>query len=92
MAVTDSTASSKIKKRLESDREVPIRYTPDEALALYIDGDLTKHSYKLLQASAKGRNCNIYPAYDVLLSAKENVIHKKSKSMNVVLKFVCKKC
>jgi len=33
MAVTDSTASSKIKKSLESDRQVPIKYTPDEALA-----------------------------------------------------------
>jgi len=57
VAITDSDTSTKMKKSLELDPQVPIKYTPDRALAPYVDGDLP--------------NCNIYPAYDVLLPAKK---------------------
>lgn len=55
---------------IESDIQLPIKYTAEEALALYMDGDYTKRSYKLMQAGAKARNANIYPSYDILQSAK----------------------
>lgn len=61
----DEGVVKKIKTCLESDAQPHIKYTPEEALALYIDGGYTKHSYKLMQAGAKVRHANIYPAYDV---------------------------
>ncbi|KAJ8868344.1 hypothetical protein PR048_029860 [Dryococelus australis] len=39
----------------------PTPYTNEEALALFIDAQLTTHQYKLMQSQAKERNCNIYP-------------------------------
>lgn len=63
--------AAKIKKCLESEVQIPTKYTPDEALALYIDGGYTKHSYKIMQTGAKARNANIYPSYADLLSAKK---------------------
>lgn len=48
-----------------------LSYTPDEALALYGDGDFTKSSYKLMLSGVKLRNAKIYPSYDLLLQAKK---------------------
>lgn len=68
---TDVELATKVKKIVDSGENLPVKYSPDEALALYVDGDYTKHSYKLMQAGAKLRNANIYPSYDVLVSAKK---------------------
>lgn len=69
--VTNEGAEKKIKSCIESLSLAIIPYSPEEALAFYLDGDLTKHTYKLMQAGAKSRNANIYPTYDALLSAKK---------------------
>lgn len=42
-------------------------YTPEEALTLFLDGDYTKNSYKLMQYGVKEGNCNSYLFYDVLV-------------------------
>lgn len=47
-----------------------ITYTEEEALALFIDGRFTRHSYILMQRSAKERNANIYPPYNNIIKAK----------------------
>lgn len=68
---SDAEVASKIKKTVVSGSKYFVAYTPEEALALYVDGGFTKHSYKLMQSGAKKkRNANIYPTYDALLSAK----------------------
>lgn len=69
--LTNEGAAKKIKSCIESPSLDMIPYTPEEALALYLDGDLTKHTYKLIQAGAKTRNANMYPTYDALLNAKK---------------------
>lgn len=50
--------------------KVPIPYTNEEALVLYIDGGYTRHTYSLLRAGAKNHNADIYPSYHKLLAAK----------------------
>lgn len=67
----DEGTAKKIKSFLGSNASLPIPYTPDDALALFLDGNYTKHSYKLMQAGAKSRNANIYPTYDTLCIAKK---------------------
>lgn len=71
--VTDHSPAraTKIKKTWKSPLKQPIKYTPEEALALYIDGKFSKHSYKLMQLGAKVRHANIYPSYDIILKAKK---------------------
>lgn len=49
----------------------PIPYTNEEALALYVDGGYTRHTYSLLRAGAKNHNADIYPSYHKVLAAKE---------------------
>lgn len=62
---------SKIKKAISTPTLGPIKYTPEEALGLFIDSRLTKKSYIIMQQGAKQRNANIYPNYNVLLEAKK---------------------
>lgn len=62
--------ATRIKKALSSPKSVATKYTPEEALALYVDGRLTKHSYNLIRAGAKAHNADIYPAYNVIKQAK----------------------
>lgn len=73
VSMMQSTAgiARKMKKCDSTDVLLPIQYTPDEALVLYIDGKFTKHSYKLMQAGAKVKNANIYPPYEAILAAKK---------------------
>lgn len=65
------TIASKMLKTVNAEPKAPIPYTPEEALALYIDGDYSKNAYKLMQYGVKERNCNIYPSYDVLAKTKK---------------------
>ena len=40
------------------------KYTLEEALSLFIDGDYTKETYNSMRTGAKKRNADIYPAYN----------------------------
>lgn len=51
--------------------QTPVSYTPEEALALYVDGRYTENSYMLMQSGAKKRHANIYPPYNILREAKK---------------------
>lgn len=78
--------ASKIKKALDSPPSKYIKYTPEEALSLFIDGRLSKKSYVLMQQGAKRRNANIYPNYNILLAAKKKCFpEKKFIKVNDVL-------
>lgn len=61
------TRASKLKKTLSCPQVTPTSYTPEEALALYVDGRYTKNSYIRMQSGAKSKDANIYPPYNVLL-------------------------
>ncbi|XP_047132799.1 uncharacterized protein LOC124811386 [Hydra vulgaris] len=40
------------------------KYTPDEGLALIIDGGMSKSTYQLMRNGAEERECHIYPSYN----------------------------
>ena len=61
--------TAKAIKRLSQDKPV-VRYSGDEALALILDGGLTKHSYQLLRNGAAQRNADLYPPYNVVRESK----------------------
>jgi hypothetical protein len=46
------------------------KYTPEEALALIIDGDLTVDSYNRLRDGAKSHGIDLYPRYAEVLASK----------------------
>lgn len=48
-----------------------VNYTPDEALALYVDMKLSKRQYQLMYFGAKKRKIKTYPSYGQILSAKK---------------------
>lgn len=70
-----ATATSAMKERLlevlkgNVQEEVP--YSPNEALALYVDLKCTRQKYDLMHSQAKSRNSNLYPPYYKLLEAKK---------------------
>lgn len=61
---------NKILEILNEDQNV-IPYTPDEALALIMDADLSTHQYEIIQKQAKLRKANIYPSYYYILASKK---------------------
>lgn len=63
--------ANEMKKVIHSTKLQPDKYTPNEALSLYVDGRLSKYSYTLIQQEAKKKMANIYPPYNVLLRAKK---------------------
>ena len=67
---TDETAAQQIKKSLDTPVKLPVPFSPEEALALYVDVGHTKHTYQRTRLSAKERNADIYPNYHRLQKAK----------------------
>lgn len=63
--------STAVKKAYQSPLSLPKRYSPDEALALFIQGRYTKFSYTIMQTGAKNRSAPIYPSYPLVLGAKK---------------------
>lgn len=60
-----SASPSKPKQFLEAiNNPLPKQYTPDEALSLIIDLDLTKHAYEGLRQGAIDHSVNLYPPYN----------------------------
>lgn len=57
-------------KSIQSQQKV-IKYTSDEALALYVDMKSTKRQYQLMYSGAKKRGILMYPSYGRILSAKK---------------------
>lgn len=72
--VRDMSFSSNIPEthtRLVQNELSIIKYTPEEALALFVDGRLTKNSYTLMQQGARRHNADLYPTYKNMVKAKE---------------------
>lgn len=69
---TSPKRATQIKKAWKSPTKEPVKYSPEEALALFVDGRFTKHSYNLMRFGAKNHNANIYPTYDIIVKAKKD--------------------
>lgn len=69
---TSPKRATHMKKTLTNPPPLPVKYTPEEGLALYVDGHFTKHTYILMQSGAKLRHANIYPSYNSILKAKKD--------------------
>jgi len=48
-----------------------VPYTADEALAFFVENNLTKQQYINIRLSAKNRNADIYPSYASIIDAKK---------------------
>ena len=46
------------------------KYTPNEGLALIIDGGMSKSTYQLIRNGAEERDCHIYPSYNNIILSK----------------------
>jgi hypothetical protein len=55
-----------LEKILYSLHISPIKMTPTEALALYIDADMTKSSYQKFRNSSLLQNADIFPTYNAI--------------------------
>lgn len=55
----------------------PMMYTPDEALALFVDAKMTKAQYELMAHGASQRNASIYPSYQRIIDAKKRCYPNK---------------
>lgn len=66
-------ASPKSLRKMQHVKETPLlqNYSPEEALALIINTNLTKEHYINIQRGAKTRGANIYPAYNTISEVKK---------------------
>ena len=69
-AITSPEEPEIILKTLERHKD-EVKYTPDEALAMFIDNRFTTLQYINIREGAKSRNCDIYPPYYRLQLAKK---------------------
>lgn len=69
---TSPKRATRLKKDMDTKiRKLPIKMSPDQALALYIDTKMSKHQYNRVKQSSKEHNADIYPNYNKLLEAKK---------------------
>lgn len=69
--VTKDLEATKIKHALTRPTPLPIKYTSEEALALYINQEFTVSTYLEVRSGAKQRNADIYPSYSSIQKAKK---------------------
>jgi len=87
--LNETTASPNKVKQIKlaintSETSKPIPFTPDEALAFFVQNKLTKQQYINIRLSAKERNADIYPSYDIIIEAK-----KKCYPDNCIISETC---
>lgn len=62
----DAYKRYKFKKAYRSPKLLPIPYTGEEALARFVNNDLTKIQYFNIRQESRERNCDIYPSNEVI--------------------------
>ena len=67
------TRAFKIRKAWKTATTTPPikQYNDDDALAFFLEADLTKHQYLIMRQGAKKLNADIYPSYKRILNAKK---------------------
>lgn len=68
--------AQKYRKSLESISEIP--YTPDKALSLVVELDMSKSDYQKLRNSTREQCCKLFPSYNVIHQAKLQCYPPKS--------------
>lgn len=87
---SDESWSKKFKSVTQSVDNQHIKYTPKEALGLYIDGGNTSQVYMDLKKATKKQNANILPTYDVYCLQKICAILMVYKLLTVRSRHLCK--
>lgn len=72
---------TKVRKLISNPVKTQEAYTPDEALSLLLETDMTKQSYQTIRTMAKHKNVEIYPSYNEVREAK-----KKCYPGNITIK------
>ncbi|XP_071497175.1 uncharacterized protein [Diadema antillarum] len=72
---------TKVRKLISQPVETQESYTPDEALSLLLETDMTKQSYQTIRTAAKCKHADIYPSYNAVRGAK-----KKCYPANISIK------
>lgn len=74
----DTLAEVASQLRLESDE--PISYTPEEAYALCVEGNLSKRQYQGIRYYAQQHNLYVYPSYRLVKAAQKRAETKKKET------------
>ncbi|OXA42090.1 V(D)J recombination activating protein 1 [Folsomia candida] len=69
-ALSSPRSRSQIVSKIK-DKTAITSYTPEEALALIIDNDMSVATYNNIREGAKTRGCNLYPPYYLVAKAKD---------------------
>ena len=62
--------TSKMRSMISNSNKSQETFTPDEALSLLIETDMTKHAYQTLRSSTKRKHIDLYPPYNDVREAK----------------------
>lgn len=71
MSSTNSGTKQQALEVLRGNFKFEIPYTPNEALALFVDQKSTRQKYELLRSQAKSKNSDLYPPYYQVAEAKK---------------------
>lgn len=74
----DTLAEVASQLRMESDE--PISYTPEEAYALCVEGNLTKRQYQGIRYYAQQHNLYVYPSYRLVKAAQKRAEAKNKET------------
>lgn len=68
LSSTNSETKQQVLELLRGNFKFEIPYTPNEALALFLDQKSTRQKYELLRSQAKSKNSDLYPPYYQVIS------------------------
>lgn len=67
----ESVKHLKISNDSNNNQKTSFQMSPEKALSLIIDTNLSKRQYQLLRNNAKENNLNLYPPYNTIRNAKQ---------------------
>lgn len=65
---------SRIKESIPTPKDQPQKFTPEEALSLFLDLGLSKDKYNFLRNELKKRNHDALPSYNKIVAAKKECL------------------
>lgn len=71
LSLANSETKQQVLELLRGNFKFEVPYTPNEALALFVDLKSTRHKYELLRSQALTRNSDLYPPYYKVAQAKQ---------------------
>lgn len=78
-----STASplrvKRVKESIPTPQKDPIKYTNENALALFMDLGLSKEKYKILRTSLRKHNIDVLPSYNTITATKKEAVPENSE-------------